>query len=131
IFPGKPLDNKLSGNVVDLCPVGALLDKEFLFQQRVWFLKSTPSISPVDSGGENIWIDWNEGKVYRIRPRFNAEVNTWWISDDTRYSYKAMNEKRLLGARKSQYGTQVDFDFAGAIEHADTELKRVAKEGGT
>ena len=131
IFPGKPLNNKLSGNVVDLCPVGALLDKDFLFKQRVWFLKSTPSISPADSGGENIWLDWNEGVVHRIRPRYNAEINTWWISDDTRYSYKAIHEqKRLSGARKSQYGTQVDIDFAGAIEHADSELKRVHTEAG-
>ena len=131
IFPGKPLNNKLSGNVVDICPVGALLDKQFLFKQRVWLLKSTPSISPVDSGGENIWLDWNESRVYRIRPRYNAEVNTWWISDDTRFSYKAMDDdKRLSGARKAQYGTQVDFEMTGAIELAGTELNRVAAEGG-
>jgi NADH-quinone oxidoreductase subunit G len=131
IFPGKPLNNKLSGNVVDICPVGALLDKQFLFQQRVWFLKCTPSISPVDSGGENIWIDYNEDVVYRIRPRYNAEVNTWWISDDTRYSFKAIKDpKRLSGARKTQYGTQVDTDFVSAIELAGTELKRVHTENG-
>src|SRR4051812_12946868 len=106
IFPGKPLDNKLSANVVDICPVGALLDKDFLFKQRVWLLKETPSISPVDSGGENIYLHHNEGVVYRIKPRYNAEVNTWWISDDTRYSYKAANdEKRLRGSRRMQYGS--------------------------
>src|SRR5947199_337906 len=88
IFPGKPLDNKLSGNVVDLCPVGALLDKDFLFKQRVWLLKSVASISPADSGGENIWIDNNEGKMWRIKPRYNAEVNKERISDDRRYSWK-------------------------------------------
>ena len=65
IFPGKGVNSKLSGNVVDLCPVGALLDKDFLFKQRVWLLKSTPSISPADSGGENIYLDHNEGVVYR------------------------------------------------------------------
>src|SRR3954463_15787882 len=131
IFPGEPLNNKLSGNVVDICPVGALLDKDFLFKQRVWLLKSAPSISPADSGGENIWIDYNEGVVYRIRPRYNAEVNTWWISDDTRYSYKAIKDpKRLNGARKAQYGTQVDTELHGAIELAGTELKRVHAEGG-
>ena len=131
IFPGKPLNNKLSGNVVDLCPVGALLDKEFLFKQRVWLLKSTPSVSPVDSGGENIWLDWNEGQVYRIRPRYNAQVNTWWISDDTRYSYKTIaDEKRLKGARKLQYGTQVDTDMPGAIVDAGEGLNRVKNESG-
>src|SRR4051812_7773623 len=131
IFPGQPLNNKLSGNVADICPVGALLDKHFLFKQRVWLLKSTPSISPVDAGGENIWIDQNEGVVYRIRPRYNADVNTWWISDDTRYSYKLIEPaKRLTGARKSQYGTQVDTDTVSAIELAGSELKRVAAENG-
>lgn len=99
IFPGKPLNNKLSGNVVDICPVGALLDKEFLFKQRVWLLKSTPSISPADAGGENIWIDYNEDVVYRIRPRYNAEVNTWWISDDTRYSYSSRRRSGRSGVR--------------------------------
>ena len=73
IFPGKPLNNKLAGNVVDLCPVGALLDKDFLFKQRVWLLKRVPSISPADSGGENIFLEYNEGVVYRIKPRYNPK----------------------------------------------------------
>src|ERR1700677_3390139 len=95
IFPGKPCNNKLAGNVVDLCPVGALLDKEFLFKQRVWLLRQAVSISPTDSGGENIFLEFNEGIVYRIKPRFNAQINTWWISDDTRTSNKILyNPKR-------------------------------------
>ncbi|MDP1661037.1 MAG: 2Fe-2S iron-sulfur cluster-binding protein, partial [Phycisphaerales bacterium] len=65
VFPGKPLASELSGNVVDLCPVGALLDKDFLFAQRVWFLKSTPSIDGITASGDNILIEHNEGKVYR------------------------------------------------------------------
>src|SRR5437870_10675478 len=131
IFPGKPLDNKLSGNVVDICPVGALLDKDFLFKQRVWLLKQTPSISPADSGGENIWLEHNEGAIYRIKPRYNAQVNQWWISDDTRYSYKAVHDpKRLTSPAKTQYGTQIETDFQTAIEHADSELRRAVREGG-
>jgi NADH-quinone oxidoreductase subunit G len=131
IFPGRPLDNKLSGNVVDLCPVGALLDKDFLFKQRVWLLKETPSISPADAGGENIWLHHNEGVIFRIKPRYNAEVNTWWISDDTRYSYKPVHDpKRLTAARKTQYGAQIETNFTGAMQLADEELKRIHKEGG-
>ncbi|MEA2711170.1 MAG: NADH-quinone oxidoreductase subunit [Phycisphaerales bacterium] len=131
IFPGKPLDNKLSGNVVDLCPVGALLDKDFLFKQRVWLLKETPSISPIDAGGENIYLHHNEGVIYRVKPRYNADVNTWWISDDTRYSYKPVNDaKRLKSARRVQYGSQVDTQFTRAIEEADEALKRTVKESG-
>jgi NADH-quinone oxidoreductase subunit G len=131
IFPGKPLNNKLSGNVVDLCPVGALLDKDFLFKQRVWFLKSAPSISPADAGGENIWVHHNEGVVYRLKPRFNADVNTWWISDDTRYSHKIVNdEKRLFGAMRTQYGTQVEALYWDAAEQADADLKKLHRENG-
>jgi NADH-quinone oxidoreductase subunit G len=131
IFPGRPLDNKLSGNVVDLCPVGALLDKDFLFKQRVWLLKSTPSISPVDAGGENIWLEHNEGKIYRIKPRFNAEVNQWWISDDTRYSWKPVHdEKRLTQAMKTQYGTQVPVPFGTALEQGVNDLRNLVATNG-
>ena len=131
IFPGKPLNNKLSGNVVDLCPVGALLDKDFLFKQRVWLLKEVPSISPVDAGGENVFLDQNEGKVWRVKPRFNADVNTWWISDDTRYSYKVLgDEKRLMLPRKTQYGAQVEVPFGSALEAAKAGLVEAVKAGG-
>jgi NADH-quinone oxidoreductase subunit G len=95
VFQGRALDNPLSGNVVDICPVGALLDKDMLFTQRVWFLKSTVSISPFTSGGENIFIEHNQGRIYRIKPRFNGEINKWWISDDIRYGWKFVHENRL------------------------------------
>jgi NADH-quinone oxidoreductase subunit G len=131
IFPGKPCNNKLAGNVVDLCPVGALLDKDFLFKQRVWLLKSTPSISPVDSGGENIYLDHNEGVIYRVKPRYNKDVNEWWISDDTRYSYKAVHsDKRLTHARRMQYGSQIDTTYAKATDEAASGLKAIAAKEG-
>ena len=96
IFPGKPVNNPLSANVIDICPVGALLDKDFLFTQRVWFLKSTPSICPLTSGGENIEIHHNEGRIYRIKPRFNKDVNNWWISDETRYGFEFVHSADRL-----------------------------------
>ena len=131
IFPGRPLNNPLSGNVVDLCPVGALLDKDFLFKQRVWLLKETPSISPVDAGGENIQLHHNEGKVWRVKPRFNAEVNTWWISDDTRYSYKVLTDaKRLTEPMKRQYGMPTTAPFGQALDAAKAGLGDVVKAGG-
>ncbi len=88
VFPGMPLNNELSGNVVDICPVGALLDKDFLFQQRVWFPKKTPSIDPLTASGDNIWIEHAKGQIYRIKPRTNLEVNKWWITDEVRYGWK-------------------------------------------
>ncbi len=129
VFPGKPVNNKLAGNVVDICPVGALLDKDFLFKQRVWLLKSTPSISPADAGGENIWIDHNEGVIYRIKPRFNADVNQWWINDDTRYSYKfVQDDKRLRHATKLQHGSPTPVGFGNVLDEAAAELKKLADE---
>lgn len=129
IFPGKPLDNKLSGNVIDLCPVGALLDKDFLFQQRVWLLKSTPSVSPADAGGENIYIHWNEGRIYRVKPRYNAEINRWWISDDTRYSYKPVHaDHRLVQPVMKVMGAPSRVTFDEALDHADQSLRKIVKE---
>ena len=93
IFPGIPLDNELSANVIDICPVGALLDKDFLFQQRVWFLKSTPSIDGLTCSGDNIWIEHNQGKIYRIKPRTNMDVNKWWITDEVRYGWKFVHDE--------------------------------------
>ncbi len=131
IFPGKPLDNQLSLNVVDLCPVGALLDRDFLFKQRVWLLKSARSVSPVDAGGENINLQFNEGVIYRIKPRYNPDVNQWWISDDTRYSYKAVHSPdRLRSGAVREMGMLDQADFDVAADAAIDGLRRAAEEGG-
>jgi NADH-quinone oxidoreductase subunit G len=96
VFPGMALDNRLSANVIDLCPVGALLDKDFLFQQRVWFLKRTPSIDGITASGDNIWIDHNNGTVYRVKPRTNLDVNGYWITDEVRYGWKFVHDPNRL-----------------------------------
>ncbi len=96
VFPGKPLDNPLAGNVVDLCPVGALLDKDFLFQQRVWFLTKTPSIDGLTASGDNLFVEHNDGKVHRIKPRTNMDVNTWWITDEVRKGWKHVHSESRI-----------------------------------
>ncbi|MHC4217437.1 MAG: NADH-quinone oxidoreductase subunit G [Planctomycetota bacterium] len=96
VFPGLALDNELSANVIDLCPVGALLDKDFLFQQRVWFLNSTASIDGITCSGDNIFIEHNRGRVFRIKPRTNLDVNRWWITDEVRYGWKFVHDERRL-----------------------------------
>lgn len=96
VFPGQPLDNPLQGNVVDICPVGCLLDKDFLFKQRVWLLSSTPGITIADASGANIRIDHNDGTVHRIKPRYNPAINGFWISDEQRYSYKHIHAPTRL-----------------------------------
>ncbi len=96
VFPGKPLDNELSANVVDICPVGALLDKDFLMTMRVWNLKRTASIDGITASGDNISIETNEGRIYRVKPRTNMEVNQWWTSDEIRYGWKFVHDENRL-----------------------------------
>ena len=88
IFPGHPVDNTLAGNVVDLCPVGALLNKDFLHKQRVWFLSKHDAICTRCSTGCNISAEENRGQLWRFKPRFNPHVNDYWICDEGRCSYK-------------------------------------------
>lgn len=131
VFPGKPLNNELSGNVVDLCPVGALLDKDFLFSQRVWFLTGTPSIDGITAGGDNIRIDHNEGRIYRVKPRANREVNKWWISDEIRYGWKFVHsENRLRSPLRQQYGSQIECDWSRAYEEVRERFKAIVAEKG-
>ena len=128
VFPGVALDNELSANVIDLCPVGALLDKDFLFTQRVWFLKSTPSIDGITASGDNILIEHNQGKIYRLKPRTNHDVNKWWISDEIRYGWKFVHrEDRLATPARAQFGRAVECDFSRAYAAAAEGLagKRV------
>ena len=130
IFPGRPVNNPLAGNVVDICPVGALLDKDFLFSQRVWFLKSTPSISPITSAGENIEIHHNEGRIYRIKPRFNKDVNKWWIADETRYGFAFVHKDRLHIPEKTQYGSNTETTWESAYKQIAEDLHAIVKEKG-
>ncbi len=98
VFPGKKLDNELAGNVIDICPVGALLAKTDLHEERVWYMEFTDSVCSLCSTGCNITVgvDPRQGKVARIRPRINQEVNGHWICDRGRFNYKAVQESARL-----------------------------------
>jgi NADH-quinone oxidoreductase subunit G len=103
VFPGYPLNNKLSGNVVDLCPVGALGDKDFLYQQRVWFLKREANVCGGCSAGCSIHTEHNQDTVYRLKPRENPQVNTWWICDEGRYGWHHLHDDgRLLSVGRRE-----------------------------
>lgn len=131
VFPGEPLANKLQGNVVDLCPVGSLLDKDFLFSQRVWMLKSTPSVCPGCSTGCTTFVDQNENVVHRIRPRHNPKVNGWWICDDGRYAYKTLRDpKRIVRPEvRTQNGAPAD-DWSATLAFIRRKFgEAVAKHG--
>ncbi len=124
VFPGVALNNEIASNVIDLCPVGALLDKDFLFAQRVWFLKTTPGIDPLTSSGDNIWIEHNQGKLYRFKPRENADINTWWISDEVRYGWKFVHaDNRLRTPMRRQHGSLIRAEWPIAYKQALETLR--------
>lgn len=91
----KTMDSELSGNIVDLCPVGALTSKPYAYHARPWELKNTESIDVMDAVGSNIRIDSRGVEVMRIQPKTNDDVNEEWISDKTRYAYDGLKFQRL------------------------------------
>jgi NADH-quinone oxidoreductase subunit G len=91
VFPGRPLENKLAGNVVDLCPVGALGSKDFLYKQRVWYLKTADGVCSRCSTGCSTYTDTNKDIVYRLRPRENPEAQGHFMCDEGRYGYHFAN----------------------------------------
>ena len=98
VFPDKELNNELAGNVVDICPVGALLTKETLHEERVWYWKFTDSVCSLCSNGCNITVgvDPRKGKISRIRPRTNKEVNDYWVCDKGRYGFNYIQGSKRL-----------------------------------
>jgi NADH-quinone oxidoreductase subunit G len=87
LFPGTALDNPLSANVVDICPVGALTDRDFRFKVRVWYLNKTPSICPGCSTGCNVSVEAYQNRIARFKPRVNEAVNSHWLCDEGRYCF--------------------------------------------
>ena len=126
IFPGDPVNNPLAGNVVDLCPVGALANKDFLYKQRVWFLKDQKSVCAGCATGCSIHVDHNKDIVYRLRPRENLQAQGHFICDEGRFDYRYVNAKErfqqpLIGAAASAWET--------AIPTLRSELTDAAKKG--
>jgi NADH-quinone oxidoreductase subunit G len=98
-FPGKELDNDYSMNVTDICPVGALTTRDFRFKCRVWLMSSTDSVCTGCSRGCNVYMEHYQGTVQRYRPRFNPEVNEYWMCDSGRLSYKKLHDNRQVAIR--------------------------------
>jgi NADH-quinone oxidoreductase subunit G len=96
IFPGEPLNNKLASNVVDICPVGALCSKDFLYKQRVWYLKEHKSVCADCSTGCSVFVDANKDVVYRLRPRENPQAQGHFMCDEGRLGYHYVNAPERL-----------------------------------
>ena len=130
IFPGEPCNNKLAGNVVDLCPVGALCSKDFLYQQRVWWLKSKESVCPGCSTGCSIRVDANENVLYRLRPRPNPNAQGYFMCDEGRFGAKYVNgETRLHSPQiRDGNGELTNQNWHHAYDNVRTRLTEIAKQ---
>jgi len=117
------LDTELSGNVIDLCPVGALTSKPYAFTARSWELKETYSIDVMDAVGSNIKVDTRDGAVMRILPRIHEDVNEEWISDKTRFSYDGIKKRRLDRPYVRKAGKLVEATWADAFAAIKKGLK--------
>jgi NADH-quinone oxidoreductase subunit G len=133
IFPGQPCDNKLAGNVVDLCPVGALCSKDFLYKQRVWWLKSERSVCPNCSTGCSIYVDQNDDHVYRLRPRANPLAQGYFMCDEGRFGWKYLHSEARLTMPEQRDGSNVvsrDWDVVlPAVREALVAAGRNKKKG--
>ena len=121
--------SELSGNVIDLCPVGALTSKPFRYRARTWELARRPSISPHDSLGSNLEVHVKDNKVMRVLPRENEDVNECWLADRDRFSYEGLDTpERLTLPMIKQDGKWIETDWKIALDFVADRLKQFAPE---
>ncbi|MGW8247721.1 MAG: NADH-quinone oxidoreductase subunit NuoG [Acidiferrobacterales bacterium] len=130
-FMERSVDSELSGNVIDLCPVGALTSKPYRYQARPWELQDNESIAPHDSVGSNLNVQTRFGKVLRVIPRDNEEVNECWISDRDRFSYEALNgEDRLARPMIKRNGSWQEVEWQEALQFTADGLQKIINDHG-
>jgi NADH-quinone oxidoreductase subunit G len=129
IFPGQPLENKLAGNVVDLCPVGALCSKDFLYKQRVWYLKEHKSVCADCGTGCSVYVDSNKNVVYRLRPRTNPRAQGDFMCDEGRFGFHYVNSaQRFRRPMVRREGKLTPTGWPEAIQSIRQELARAATQ---
>ena len=130
-FVGRTVDSELSGNVIDLCPVGALTSKPFRYSARTWELSRRKSVSPHCSLGSNLVVQVKQNRVMRVLPMENEAVNECWISDKDRFSYEGLNsDKRLSKPMLKRDGRWQETDWHTALEFVATGLKKIRDAHG-
>ncbi len=130
-FIGSSIDSELSGNMIDICPVGALTSKPFRYSARTWELSRRKSVSPHDSTGANLIVQVKNNKVMRVVPLENEAVNECWIADRDRFSYEALNsEERLTAPMLKQGGEWKTVDWQTALEYVANGLKQIKADHG-
>ena len=130
-FVGMSVDSELSGNMIDICPVGALTSKPFRYSARTWELSRRKSISPHDSTGSNLVVQVKHNTVMRVLPLENEAVNECWLADRDRFSYEALNSPdRLTAPMIKQGGQWREVGWQTALEYVANGLKQIAQDHG-
>ncbi|CAM8648488.1 NuoG NADH dehydrogenase/NADH,ubiquinone oxidoreductase 75 kD subunit (chain G) [Comamonadaceae bacterium] len=130
-FIGQSVDSELSGNMIDICPVGALTSKPFRYSARTWELSRRKSVSPHDSTGANLVVQVKNNQVMRVVPLENEAVNECWIADRDRFSYEALNgPDRLTSPMIKQGGEWKAVDWQTALEYVANGLKQIKSNHG-
>ncbi|MFT4100270.1 MAG: molybdopterin-dependent oxidoreductase, partial [Burkholderiaceae bacterium] len=130
-FVGRSVDSELSGNMIDVCPVGALTSKPFRYSARTWELSRRRSIAPHDSLGSNLIVQVKNNQVMRVVPLEDEAVNECWLSDKDRFSYEGLNaDERLLRPMVKQDGQWREVDWQTALQYAAHALGSIAKASG-
>ncbi len=130
-FLDRSVDSELSGNVIDLCPVGALTSKPFQYKARAWELRHHAAVSPHDCVGSNLDVQTRRGKVMRVLPRVNEAINECWLSDRDRFSYEALNStERLQVPMIKCAGQWEETDWDTALEFAARGLTKIVETHG-
>ncbi|MFM7342461.1 MAG: NADH-quinone oxidoreductase subunit NuoG, partial [Betaproteobacteria bacterium] len=130
-FVGMSVDSELSGNMIDICPVGALTSKPFRYSARTWELSRRKSISPHDSTGSNLVVQVKQNQVMRVLPLENEEVNECWIADRDRFSYEALaGDERLTGPMIKQGGQWREVDWQTALEYVSNGFRQISRDHG-
>ena len=130
-FLGQTIDSELSGNMIDICPVGALTSKPFRYNARTWELSRRKSVAAHDSSGANLVVQVKNNQVMRVVPLENEEVNECWIADRDRFSYEALNGKeRLTQPMLKQGGEWKTVDWQTALEYVANGLRNIQRDHG-
>ncbi|MGH8673866.1 MAG: NADH-quinone oxidoreductase subunit NuoG, partial [Burkholderiales bacterium] len=130
-FVGKTVDSELSGNMIDICPVGALTSKPFRYSARTWELGRRKSVSPHDGQGSNLVVQVTQNKVMRVLPLENEAVNECWLSDKDRFSYEALDSPdRLSVPMVKRDGRWHEADWQEAMQAVAAGLKQAGSDVG-
>ena len=130
-FVGMSVDSELSGNMIDICPVGALTSKPFRYSARTWELSRRKSVSPHDSTGSNLIVQVKANRVMRVLPLENEQVNECWLADRDRFSYESLNsDERLTSPMLKQGGEWKAVDWQTALEYVANGLKQIKADHG-